>query len=94
MSEKTGTTDQEIAAAEGQRILKQLHEQGVIDLDAPMRQLFDRLDSTGDVSGYQLNGGPAPDQWWVYVDIENDGKGGKKGRVLFGSDLKDDGLKR
>ena len=94
------TKDQERTAAEGKRILQQLHEQGVIDLDAPMRQLFDRLDTSGDVSGYQLTatstpyGNPQADQWWVYVEVENDGEGGKKGRVLAGSDLKADGLSR
>lgn len=88
------TKDQEITAAEGKRVLQQLHDQGVIDLDAPMRQLFDRLDTSGDVSGYQLTAGPEPDQWWVYVDVSQDKDGNKKGRVLLGSDLKDDGMTR
>lgn len=46
MSEN-GTKDQEMFAIEGQRILQQLHEQGIIDLDAPMRQLIDHLDPRG-----------------------------------------------
>lgn len=94
MSEN-GTKDQEMFAIEGQRILQQLHEQGIIDLDAPMRQLIDRLDTPGDVSGYQLTstsiGSPTPDQWWVLVDYDED-DGNKRGRVLAGSDLKSVGL--
>ncbi len=91
-----GTTDQTQAAAEGKRILQHMHEQGLIDLDAPMRQLFDRMDSSGDVSGYQLTStkidDPSrnPDQWWVYLELDSDGSG----RVFAGSDLKDAGLRK
>ncbi len=60
-----------------------------------MRQLVDRLDTPGEVSGYQLTstsiGSPTPDQWWVLVDYDED-DGNKRGRVLAGSDVKSDGL--
>lgn len=93
------TTDLAATAAEGKRVLQQMHDQGVIDLDAPMRQLFDRLDTSGDVSGYQLYEVPTAieadvNPWWVYVQAENDGKGGKKAKVLMGTGLKEDGLNR
>lgn len=94
-----GTSDLEMAAEESKRILQQMHEQGIIDLDAPMRQLFDRLDTPGDVSGFQLTstkiGSPEPDQWWVLMDVEVDDETGERsGRVLAGSDLKAGGLGR
>lgn len=80
-------TDQEQTAVEGKRLLRQLHDQRLIDLDAP-----------GDVSGHQLTSttidGPAPDQWWVFVDADNDGQGRRSGRVLAGSDLKDAGMRK
>lgn len=61
---ENGTKDQDMLAIEGQRILQQRHEQEIIDLDAPMRQLVDRLDTPGEVSGYQLTstsiGSPTP----------------------------------
>ena len=98
MSE-TETKALNVTAEEGKRLLLHLHEQGLIDLDAPMRQLFDRMDSTGDVSGYQLTsttkyGGPNSDQWWVYIDLDTDDDGGRSSRVFAGSDLKDAGLRQ
>ncbi len=93
----TEKTTQETAAAQGRRLLQDLHEQGIIDLDAPMRQLFDRMETSDDVSGYQFTTtskieSPTPDQWWVFAEVD---KGGSGGRVLAGSDVKTaDGLRQ
>jgi hypothetical protein len=94
MPEKTNRAAETTFAEDGKRALQELHDRGVIDLDAPMRQLLDRMDAPGDVQGYEFTTGPEADQWWVYVTIEPDSQGGTKGRVLMGSDLKEDGTPR
>ena len=60
----TGGGQQAASPERAKDILQRMHDQGVIDLDAPMRQLFDRLE-TGDVSGYALRGGG--EDIWVLV---------------------------
>jgi hypothetical protein len=86
---ETGKAGQKTnAAAEGKRMLQEMHDRGVIDLDAPMRQLFDRMDAAGDVQGYEQISGPEADQWWVYVHDSSDGKGGGTTKVLAGDDYK------
>ena len=88
MAEKRTTGQETSNRPSTKEVLQQLHDQGVIDLDAPMRQIFDKIEAGGDVSGYQKTiEGPEGEQIWALYR--------STGAVfaLTGEGLKDDSLR-